>query len=257
MTAVIVIRVNDGVVLAADGRSVIVRDRDGLALHGYEHAGKVFPVCDLPALGVASSGAGSIGGLSIRFLCRRLRERFAATPPDGRSVTSTIEAIATDLRQASRDPTCPEHNPQPDLEWLIAGFAHGADLPEVHRLRLRSGRPLAPEPVRQRLVWSGTGTACLDRLIGGVAPEMRALITREVSSKPEADRLLQVLEQMRMELVHPEMPLEDAAALAVTLLELVVGVERLNGELALAAGRITAAVVDRFSGFRYLRGEPA
>ncbi len=256
MTATIVIRVNDGVVLAADGRSLIVRDRDGLALHGYEHAGKVFAVCDAPALGVASSGAGSIGGLSVRFLSRRVREQFAAAPPDGRTVRHTIEAIASDLRQASQDPSCPEHNARPDLEWFLAGYEIGGDLPVVHRLRLRAGRPLASEPVHQRLVWSGTGTACLDRLIGGVAPEMRALIAREVSIKPEADRIMQLLDRMRLDLVHPEMPLEDAAALAVTLLDLVVGIERIDGELAQAAGRITVAVVDRFDGFRYVRGEP-
>jgi len=254
MTAILAIRVNDGVVLAGEGRSLIRRNRDGEALSGFDHAGKVFALTERPAVGFATCGAGSVGGLSMRYLAGELAESERAQPaPDLRAVLDRAAAL---IAQRSDAPVCPAHNPRPDFTWLIGGYDGSAPLPKLWRLAVRHGRPQAPEPIERGLVWAGEGTVAIDRLVGGVAPELVSVIRGEVSDKPVADRLVQVLERLQLDLVHPEMPLGDAVVLARLLLDTAIGIERLRGAVPSAGGDVCIAVIDRQRGFRYLSGEP-
>jgi hypothetical protein len=124
------------------------------------------------------------------------------------------------------------------------------------RFSVRHGRPQAPERIEQALVWAGEGANALDRLVGGVAPEIPGLIQSEVADPGTAERLTQLLGRLRLELVHPEMPLGDAVALARLLLECATGIELVRGAVPSAGGQLTIAVIDRHQGFRYLSGEP-
>jgi hypothetical protein len=254
VSAIIAVRVNDGVVLAAEGRTLIRRNSDGETLAGFDHAGKVFPLSASPAIACATCGAGSIGGLSMRFIAGEIASASSARPPAG--MKDLIDRAAQLILGRSREAVCPGHNPHPDFEWLIGGYEGEAPLPSLWRLTVRHGQPQAPLPIEQRLVWSGEGAQTIDRLIGGAAPELPALIRDEVADRPTADRLVQLLSRLHLDLVHPEMPLGDAVALARLLLTTAIGIERLRSAVATAGGGITIAVIDRHRGFRYLDGEP-
>ena len=226
MTAIIAIRVNDGIVLASEGRSLIRRNRDGETVAAFDHAGKVFALSERPPVGFATCGAGSVGGLSMRFLAGELLAAERAQPAkDLRAVLDRAEAL---IAERSDEPVCPAHNPRPDFTWLIGGYDGSAPLPKLWRLNVRHGRPLAPEVVERGLVWAGEGAVAIDRLVGGVAPELAGVIRSEISDKPTADRLVQVLDRLQLDLVHPEMPLGDAVALARLLLDTAIGIERLR-----------------------------
>jgi hypothetical protein len=254
VSAIIAVRVNDGVVLAAEGRTLIRSNSDGQTLAGFERAGKVFPLCESPAAAFAACGAGSVGGLSMRFIAGELAAGFSARPPAG--MKDLLERSSQLLLAHSREAVCPGHNPRPDLDWLVGGYDGEAPLPSLWRLTVRHGQPQAPLPIEQRLVWSGEGAQAIDRLIGGVAPELPAIIRDEVADRPTADRLVQLLGRLHLDLIHPEMPLGDAVDLARLLLTTAIGIERVRSAVATAGGGITIAVIDRQRGFRYLEGEP-
>ena len=254
VTAIIAIRVNDGIVLAAEGRSLIRRNRDGETVAAFEHAGKVFALSEQPAVAFAGCGAGSVGGLSLRFLASELASANREHPPTG--VRETLERASAAIQRRSADPVCPAHNPRPDLDWLIGGYDEAAPLPVLWRLRVRQGRPQAPERIERGMVWAGEGAQAIDRLIGGVAPELPVLIRSEVSDVPTAERLVELLPRFQLDLVHPEMPLGDAVALARLLLDTAIGIERLRGAVPSAGGELSIAIIDRQRGFRYVCGEP-
>ena len=254
MTAILAIRVNDGIVLAAEGRSLIRRNRDGETVAAFDHAGKVFALSAQPSVGFATCGAGSVGGLSMRFLAGELLAAERAQP--AKDLRAVLDRAAAMIAERSDAPVCPAHNPRPDFTWLVGGYEDSAPLPKLWRLVVRHGRPLAPEVVERGLVWAGEGAVAIDRLVGGVAPELVSVIRSEVSDKPTADRLVQVLDRLQLDLVHPEMPLGDAVALARLLLDTAIGIERLRGATPTAGGEVCIAVIDRQRGFRYICGEP-
>lgn len=252
MTAILAIRVNDGIVLAGEGRSLIRRNRDGETLTAFDHAGKVYALG--AAVGFASCGAGSIGGLSMRFLAGELLAADKTGTVSG--VRAALTRAATLIARRSDEPVCPAHNPRPDITWLVGGYEGDAPLPCLWRFSICHGRPQAPERIERPLVWAGEGAAAIDRLVGGVAPELPGVIRSEVTDLPTAERLVQVLERLQLDLVHPEMPLGDAVALARLLLDTAIGIERLRGAVPSAGGALSIAIIDRQRGFRYLCGEP-
>jgi hypothetical protein len=254
MTAILAIRVNDGVVLAAEGRTLITRNSDGQPLAGFDQAGKVFPICAAPPVAFAACGAGSVGGLSMRFLAGELEDSFRTVQPAG--FQEVLERAANLIHHRSEDALCPEHNRRPDFDWLIGGYEGQAPLPCLWRLSVRHGRPRAPERLERLLVWSGEGANAIARLIGGVAPEIPDILRNEIPDRPTVERLVQLLERVELDLVHPEMPLGTAVDLARLLLDTAIGIERLRGAMPSAGGSICIGVVDRHRGFRYLSGEP-
>ena len=254
MTAIIAIRVNDGIVLAADGRTLIRRNSNGETIAGFDMAGKVFPISHQPAIAFASCGAGSIGGLSMRFIAAELLSSQPSAT--GHGMRASLESMAALIERRSDEAVCPAHNARPDFDWLVGGYDQETPLPSLWRLQVRHGRPLAPERLDQHLVWAGEGAYAIDRLIGGVAPELLEIIRREVADRPTAERLVQVLGRLQLDLVHPEMPLGDAVDFVRLLLGTAIGIERLRGAVPSAGGDISIAVIDRHRGFRYITGEP-
>lgn len=254
MTAIIAIRVNDGIVLAAEGRSLIRRNRDGETVAAFDHAGKVFSLSDYPAVGMVSCGAGSVGGLSMRFLASEVAAGIRAQPVT--TLRAVIGQAASLIQRRSDQPVCAAHNPRPDFTWFVGGYDDGAPLPNLWRFSVKHGRPQAPERIEQALVWAGEGSNAIDRLIGGVAPELPNIIRREISDGPSAERVVELMGRLQLELLHPETPLGDAIALARLLLDTAIGIERLRGTIPTAGGEVCIAVIDRQRGFRYICGEP-
>jgi hypothetical protein len=254
MTAILAIRVNDGIVLAAEGRSLIRRNRDGETVAAFDHAAKVFPLSASPSVGFVSCGAGSVGGLSMRFLASEVGEALRV-----KSVTTLRDAIgqsAEIIQRRSDQPIQAAHNPRPDFTWFVGGYDNSSPLPSLWRFSVKHGRPQAPERIEPALVWAGEGSNAIDRLMGGVAPEIPGIIRSEVSDGPSAERIVQLLGRLQLDLLHPETPLGDAVALAKLLLDTAIGIERLRGAIPSAGGQICLAIIDRQRGFRYVSGEP-
>jgi len=75
VTIAINLKVNDGVVLAADSATTFV-DQAGNVVKVYNHANKVFNLCKGLPIGAITWGSGSIGKASISTLAKDLRRRL-------------------------------------------------------------------------------------------------------------------------------------------------------------------------------------
>lgn len=254
MTAIIAIRVNDGIILAADSRTLVRRNSDGEPLAGYDQASKIHVIRDTPSIAFATCGAGSIGGLSMRFLAGELAESLRSHPRCG--IRAYLEMASEVIRKRAEDAVCPTLNRHPDFDWLVGGFEDDQELPSLWRFTVRHGRPQVPERIEKPLIWSGDGAHAIDRLVGGVAPEVPDIIRQEVSDRPTSERLVEILGRLPLELVHPEMPLGDAVDLARLLMNTAIGIERFRGVVPTAGGEHCIAMLDRHRGFRYLAGAP-
>ena len=97
MTIIVSVKINDGIVLAADSAGTM---NSG---HVYTHANKITHLCDGLPVAAMSTGSGGIGNESVETLLKDLRRRFAGLVPafaDWRleAETYTVEQVATRLR---------------------------------------------------------------------------------------------------------------------------------------------------------------
>ena len=97
VTIIVSVKINDGIVLAADSAGTM---NSG---HVYTHANKITHLCEDLPVAAMSTGSGGIGNESVETLLKDLRRRFAGLDPafsDWRldAETYTIEQVATRLR---------------------------------------------------------------------------------------------------------------------------------------------------------------
>src|SRR5439155_26728913 len=84
MTIAISLKVNDGLVLAADSASTLITQVPGggnAVVNVYNNANKVFNLRKGLPVGAITWGSGSIGKASISTLAKDLRKRFAGDDP--------------------------------------------------------------------------------------------------------------------------------------------------------------------------------
>jgi len=94
VTIIVSVKINDGVVLAADSAGTM---NSG---HVYTHANKITHLCHGLPVAAMSTGSGGIGNESVETLLKDLRQRFAGLVPafaDWRldPESYTVEQVAT------------------------------------------------------------------------------------------------------------------------------------------------------------------
>ncbi len=260
MTVNVVVRVNDGVVLAADGISAVP---GGSRVYG--QATKVAALCPGLPLGMVSAGALTVGGLGVGVHLGDLRRRLTGDDPDhpdwrmdpaACSVGEAARRVAAFVyeREADANPDDPGA-----FSWdcTVAGYSSGQLLPEVWAIdRRRAGDPV---PVSRRyenaLAVSGDGQAPIFRLLQGFDLGLEEEL-RRTGAVPE-DRLAGVMEALRgrffREFLAPEMPLGDAIDLARFLVGVAIGYARIGPWPPLVGGDVAIAAITRDGGFRWVR----
>lgn len=145
MTIAVCVKVNDGLVLAADSATTLYgRDQAGNSYiqNVYNNANKVFNLCKGLPVGAVTWGGGSIGAASIATLSKDLRRRFAGEDAahlswklDSNSYT--IQAVADQFRTFFYDemyvPAFASWTEKPEIGFLVAGYSAGAGLPGTRR----------------------------------------------------------------------------------------------------------------------------
>ena len=96
MTVIVSVKINDGVVMAADSAGTMGSGQV------YAHANKIANLCAGLPVGAMSSGSGGIGNESVETLLKDLRRRFAGLDPAHRDwrldpEAYTVEEVARRL----------------------------------------------------------------------------------------------------------------------------------------------------------------
>lgn len=274
MTIAISLKVNDGVVLAADSASTLIgQDPEGHpsgVVNVYNHANKVFNLRKGLPIGAITWGSGSIGPASISTLAKDLRRRFAGNDPAHQDWkldpdNYTIEDVANRLREFMYDELYvpafsewPEEHAKPDLGFIVAGYSSAADMADEFQILVANGECPPPIALRQGqdsgLTWNGQPEA-ITRLLLGFAPTLPGVLVERLGVP--ADQIEPAMEiiqgALQNPLVQPAMPFQDAIDLAEFLVDLTIKVSRFAPGAPTVGGEIEVAAISKHEGFKWVR----
>ncbi|MBT1671448.1 hypothetical protein [Curtobacterium flaccumfaciens] len=270
MTIALVIKVADGVVIAADSATTLAQQSvDGPAVveNIYNNANKVFNLHKGLPVGALTWGLGNIGPSSISSLSKDLRRRFQGGSASHagwklKEDTYDVEGVANRAREflfEERYATEHGNEPQPPslhLGYLIAGYSADEDEPSVYVLDLGDGVS-APTPVfpdgETGAAWWGQPEA-ISRIMNGLSMDaVGALMNMGNDAATSQAAAADLLAQLRRQLVSPAMPIQDAIDLAVFLVEATIQFVRFSPGSPMVGGPVDVATITKHEGFRWVQ----
>jgi hypothetical protein len=257
VTIIVSVKINDGVVMAADSAGTMGSGQV------YLHANKITNLCDGLPVGAMSTGSGGIGRESVETLLKDLRRRF-----DGRDTaypewrldpaSYTMDEVAERLRAflfEEKAAGCPEPT---NLQLRICGYSAGRPLAEVWEVNIAERDCPPPRRIMDEnsfgVLWDGQYEA-LNRLVLGLGFDIGEALVRHGVPHQDATRLQQELvRDLYATLSVPAMPIQDAIDLARFLVETTIGFVRFAIFLPKSVGgAIEIAAITKHEGFRWVQ----
>ncbi|KAA0250587.1 MAG: hypothetical protein EDX89_22565 [Acidobacteria bacterium] len=267
MTIAISLKVNDGLVLAADSASTFfLQGPDGkpVTFNVYNHANKVFNLVKGLPIGVITWGAGSIGTSSIETLMKDLRLKLS-TPGDASAIdrqSYQMQDVAKAVRRFFFDeryhPSLSGRPDAPELGFIIAGYSSGQSMAEEFEVSMRGAACPDPVPVRALpecgLKWAGM-LEPISRLILGYGTGLPNVLEARLGvPREQVQPAMQVIQQsLEAPLVVPPMPIQDAIDLAEFLVELTAKFYRFLPGAQSVGGPIEIAVITKHEHFKWIK----
>jgi hypothetical protein len=273
VTIAVSLKVNDGLVLAADSASTIASG--GGVENVYNNANKVYNLMKGLPIGLVTWGLGGLAGLSISTLAKDLRLRFAGKDPahkdwhlDGESYTikEVAERVKTFFYVEHYAPAAQDYeqqkgaddDPYPSLGFIVAGYSAGEPHAEEYLLHLTPDGCEDPAPVRTPdetgASWAGQPEA-LTRIMNGhgtmLGDVLQADFGLDAADVPDAVAL--IAQRLDSPLVNPAMPFQDAIELAEWLVGLSIGYARFMPGAPIVGGPIETAAISKHEGFKWVR----
>jgi hypothetical protein len=263
MTIVVSVRVNDGLVLAADSATTFF-DNDGKAVKVYNNANKIFNLVKVWPIAAMTYGAGGIGVASIGTLSKDLRQLLDPASHDQQFALDahnyTVEEVATKAKAFLFDrcfrSAYPGGSPGYFMGYRVCGYSSGATLPEVWEFRIGENDAYGPERVYEDghfgVRWAGE-TEALDRLILGVGSRFaEALEQMGVEAEAARETKSEMIGKLYVPLYLPAMPIQDAIDLATFLADTSAKFTQFSLRAATVGGPIEVAAITKHEGFKWV-----
>ncbi len=273
MTIAVAVKVHDGLVLAADSASTLIRsDPTGQAravVNVYNTANKVFNLNKGFPIGAVTWGSGSIGPASISTLVKDLRRRFAGEDPDhldwglGRD-TYTVEGVAQSLRkfiyEERYQPAFSGASVKPALSFLVAGYSPGKPLAEAYHIEIQEGGNCdEPELIsasddEEPMVYFEGQPEAINRLLAGYSEALPSVLRRDLGvPEAEIEPAMNLIHQaLSTPLAEAAMPIQDAIELAEFLVNLTIGYTRFRPGAPTVGGPIEIAAITKHEDFKWV-----
>jgi hypothetical protein len=265
LTVAISVKVNDGVVLAADSASTITRG--GQIINIYDNANKVFNLYKGLPVGAITWGSGNIGAVSISTIVKDFRlDLVAQDKAQGAGQFDaehlSIEDVANRLAkyiETRFTPAFARGEVAPPLGFVVAGFSEGSDLAEEWQiLFVEDGTLCGPFALRDR---TAIGPAvfgqpeAFQRLAFGIDVIRAPIVLKKFGIDPAiAELTAQALRNdMEQNLAVASMPIQDAIELADFLVDLTAKYTRFKEGAATVGGPIDLAVITKHEDFKWIR----
>lgn len=269
MTIAISLKVNDGVVLAADSASTLIgSDQAGQptsVMNVYNNANKVFNLRKGLPIGAISWGSGSIGPASITTLAKDLRQRFT---DNGDWCIDSDSYSIRDIAERVRDFMFDEHykpafkdwsaDDKPVLGFVVAGYSSGEALAEEYQFLITGDDtpPLVPLRTQDEVgvTWNGEPEA-VARLLLGFGTDLPVVLKDNLGVPQEqvGPALNAIQSALALPLVSAAMPFQDAIDLAEFLVDLTIKVSRFAPGAPTVGGPIEVAAISKHEGFKWVQ----
>jgi hypothetical protein len=267
MTIAISLKVNDGLVLAADSASTLSEPAG--VVNVYNHANKIFNLRKGLPVGAVTWGAGGIGTSSISTLAKDLRSRFEGSEPDYADwkldpdnytiseVKKRVQEFFYVEQYLASTADWPEDIEKPSLGFVVAGYSSGEPLAEEYQFTIENGE-LFEQPTRGKeeagVGWNGQPEA-ITRLIYGMGTGMPQVLENDLGvPADQVDQATEVIGQrLGIDLVHAAMPFGDAIDLAEFLVDLTVKFSKFIPGAPTVGGPIEVAAISKHEGFKWIK----
>jgi len=266
MTIAVAIKVNDGIVLAADSAATF-NGPDGNILHVYNNANKVFSLHKGLPIGAITWGMGGIDTASTATILKDLRRRFMGLDPQHEEwkltdESYTVQEVADRFHQFIYHdlyiPAFSEWDNKPDMGFMIASYSGGDGAAEVYQVFVRSGECAGPELLMDRdftgAAWQGQPEA-ISRLLHGYSPHLGQVLREQLEvPADQVNAALDIIHQaLSSSLVESAMPIQDAIDLAEFFVDLTSKYVRFRPGAPTVGGPIEIAAITKHEGFKWNR----
>lgn len=257
MSIVLVVKVSEGLVLAADSASTLhgrVQRPQGVQAHilkTYYNARKLLQIGNFP-IGVLTWGQAYVGPRTVESHIRewehnrkwQSREQYKEEYDNPFAVRDAAQGLLTHLRQACEEVYGDDQHPV--LGVLVAGYSEGEFFPDVWRFIL----PVDDEVVNQRpdvegkpdfgASWFGVTEPIVRLHFGRDEAAIKSI--SETFNIPEND-IRETLRPLQYKIPFAMMPLQDAIEYANYMLNVVIGRYRFVVGPELCGGEIDIAAI--------------
>jgi hypothetical protein len=261
MTIVVSVKVADGIVLAADSATSLIRP-DGSIARVYNHANKLFNLIKGCPIGAMTYGSGAIGAASISTISKDLRSRLSNRDDKAYYVdpsTYTVEDVAKKAMNFFWELYDKEH---PGglanffMGYRIGGFSRPGDLAELWDFAIvgdhADGPRIICKPDQFGPDWEGD-TDAIDRLVCGMSQQMKgALVALGVSEADAAKLYSDMVPKTYATLSHPAMPIQDAIELSRFLAGTAARFADFKEDASTIGGPIDIASITKHEGFKWV-----
>lgn len=274
MTIALLIKVNDGLVLASDSASTLMMTTpDGAQAVGntYNNANKVFNLHKGLPIGAMTWGLGNVGPASIATLAKDLRRRFQgqdsthpdwAVEPDDYQMSTLAERARDFLydgkyEEVAREAVANGAQPPP-FGFLVAGYSSDSDQPTAHVMQMTSAGPIQVEEILSEgagASWWGQPEA-IARILNGVslgAPEALVNVGLGIDFSQAQQIISAMTPQLNAQVVIAAMPIQDAIDLAEFLVHATIQFVRFSPGAPTVGGPIEIATITKHEGFKWVR----
>ena len=272
MTVAVMLKVHEGVVLAADSASTLIqRTPDGAmgVVNVYNNANKIVNLIKGLPLGVITWGAGSIGSESITTIYKDLRQMLTGehSGPDGAdwqvkpgecsvaAVTDRVREYVYDVKYSQMYSGVLD---APELGMIVTGYSTDGAHAESYQVTMNGAGCPAPQvlmPDQQCGMTVGGQQEAIARLVFGVDPRLPAVLTGTLSVPPQdattATRIIQ--QQFQAQVIQDAMPFQDALDLGEFLVDLTVRYTRFIPGAGTVGGPIELAGITKHEGFKWIK----
>lgn len=267
MTVCVAVRVNDGIVFAADSASSITITKpngETEITNVYKHGIKVFNLFKRRPIAAVTCGLGNFGSSSIATIAKNFRFSLVNGDPAMRLNADSyeIEEVVVKAQAFFYEQFMAVDEPRPmdRFEFWIGGFPSDmARSYELWKFVIEDG--LSPGPIRlcepgaAGLTWGGSPSP-ISRLVVGYD----GLLTRSLEVALNLDdptRLPELMAFLRSQtevaLASPMMPIQDAIDLADFLVETTKRFYRFLPGADIVGGDTDIGTVTRHEGFKWIR----
>lgn len=269
MTIALSIKVDDGLVLAADSASSLITklpDGQMAVMNVYNNANKIFNLRKGLPIGAITWGAGSIGSASTSTLIKDLRRRLSGKDPAHRDWTINPDTYQlSEIAQRLADyvfnekylPAFADWPEKPVLGFIVGGYSADAGTADEYQIDINNGVLKGPRLLRQPhesgVTWSGEPEA-ITRLVLGHAVSLPQVLQKNlgIAADQVAVAMAVIQQHSQVPLVMPAMPIQDAIDIAHFLVDLTVKFSRFTPGAPTVGGPIEIAAITRHEGFKWV-----